>query len=545
MTERSPFFSIIVPVFNTDEQFLSECIASVLDQDFPDWELILVDDASSKPVTITVLELAMRRDPRIRVIRRESNGGIVHASNTALQAARGDWLVLADHDDALEPSALAEIKNVIDTDHSVDYIYTDEFHLQSDGTAIEFQKPDWSPERLRSQMYTCHISAVRRALSDEIGGFRTGFDGAQDYDFVLRITERARRVRHIRKPLYYWRVNPTSFSQVGDTRSQSFEAGRRAVQEHCDRTGIQAVVEHGDAAGVYRVKRKVTGYPRVAIIVPTRGSDAVVWGRSTTPVVDCLRSVRMQSTYQNFEYVVVADTTTPPAVRRDLSALLGNDLTWIDYDKPFNFSDKINRGVASTSAEFVLLLNDDTLVIHPNWFEPMLAHGQQPDVGTVGNMLLFADSRLQCAGHMFVDGNPTHVSFKNPSDDGGFASINFVDREVSGNTGACMLVRRSVFFEVGGLSLRFGNNYNDVDFAMKVTRLGLRHIWTPQSKLFHFESLTRDPTVTGQELNDLHDRWSLELHDEKWAFPSEWDFGSLPPRRIHFRRRWNPRTLAG
>jgi len=535
---------LIVPVFNTDPDFLHYCVASIIDQELSEWEAILVDDASTRLETLNALALADRADPRIRVVRHEANGGIVRASNTALAVANGEWLVLVDHDDALEPSALLEIQNAILSDELVDYVYTNEFHLQPDGTTIEFKKPDWSPERLRSQMYTCHISAVRRSLSESVGGFRDGFDGAQDYDYILRVTERARRVRHIRKPLYYWRVNPASFSQVGETRNQSFEAGRRAVQDHCDRLGIKAHVEHGDAGGVYRVKRQVNGYPRVALVVPTRGSDAIVWGRSTTPIIDCLRSVRMRSSYQNFEYVVVADGSTPSTVRRELHSLLGDDLTWIDYHKPFNFSDKINLGVASTEAEYVLLLNDDTVVINHDWFEPMLALAQEPDVGTIGNMLLFEDSRLQCAGHMFIEGNPTHVSFKEPSDDGGFASINFVNREVSGNTGACFLVRRSTFLSVGGLSLRFGNNYNDVDFAMKISRLGFRHVWTPQSKMFHFESLTRDPTVTGSELNDLHDRWSRELHDEKWTFPIELDFSSLPPRRIPFHAKWRPRRLG-
>ena len=543
MTDSACLFSIVVPVFNTDPVFLNECISSVLDQDFADWELLLVDDASTRDESRGVLETAERLDSRVRVVRRSDNGGIVAASNTALSMARGDWLVLVDHDDALEPTALSEIKAAIDRFPDVDYVYTDEFHLHPDGTAVEFKKPDWSPERFRCQMYTCHISAIRRSLSEEIGGFRAGFDGAQDYDYVLRVVERARAVHHIRKPLYYWRVNPTSFSQVGETRNKSFEAGRSAVEQHCSRVGINATVVHGDAPGVYRLERKYDGYPRVSIIVPTRGSDAIVWGRNTTPVLDCLREIRTKSTYQNFEYVVVADATTPHHVIADLQQLLGSDLVLVAYDKPFNFSDKVNLGATHSTSDYLLLLNDDTLIINRDWFEPMLALIQQDGVGTVGNMLLFEDSRLQCAGHMFVEGNPTHVSFKDPSHDGGFASINFVDREVSGNTGACLLVRRDTYFSVGGLSLTFGNNYNDVDFALKLSRKGLRHLWTPQSKMFHFESLTRDPTVTGSELSNLHDRWSIELHDERWAFPAEWDFNHIPPRRLTFRRQWKPRLL--
>ena len=544
MTGQSSLFSIVVPVFNTDPIFLNECISSILDQDFKDWELILVDDASTNSETSAVLATAGRLDTRIRVIRRPENGGIVAASNTALADATGEWIVLVDHDDALEPTALSEIKAATERFPQVDYIYTDEFHLHPDGSAVEFKKPDWSPERFRCQMYTCHISAVRRTLSEKVGGFRSGFDGAQDYDYVLRIVENARAVHHIRKPLYYWRVNPASFSQVGETRKASFEAGRAAVEQHCERVGINARVVHGSAPGVYRLERTFDDYPRVSIIIPTRGTDAIVWGRNTTPVIDCLRAIRTKSTYQNFEYVVVADSTTPKRVIRELQTLLGSDLVLVDYDKPFNFSDKVNLGALHSTSDYLLLLNDDTLIINRDWFEPMLALIQEDGVGTVGNMLLFEDSRIQCAGHMFIDGNPTHVSFKDPSLDGGFASINLVDREVSGNTGACLLVRNETYFSVGGLSLTFGNNYNDVDFALKLSRRGLRHLWTAQSKMFHFESLTRDPTVSGSELSNLHDRWAIELHDERWAFPSDWDFAHIPPRKVTFHRRWKPRMLC-
>ena len=543
MTREQPLFSIVTPVYNTDPQMLEECIASVLDQSFSSWELLLVDDASTSPATSEVLDRASKIDTRIHVCRRIANGGIVAASNEGIVAATGSWLVLLDHDDALEPSALLELSAVIEREELVDYIYTNEFYLHPDGSAVEFRKPDWSPERLRCQMYTCHLSAIRLSLARKIGGFRPGFDGSQDHDFILRVTEQARKISHIRKPLYYWRVNPQSFSQSNSTKQQAIDSGRRAVQDHCERLGIRATVELGEAPGVYRLRRELTAYPRVSVIIPTRGSSAVVWGRETVPVIDCVRAIRQRSTYQNFEYVVVADSSTPTEVVDQMTRLLGKDLLVVSYSKPFNFSDKINVGATAATSDLLLLLNDDTLIINDDWFEPMIGILNQPDVGTVGNMLFFEDHRLQHGGHCFVSGNPTHIAFKEAVTDGGFASMYIVDREVSGNTGACLLVRRSTFFELGGLSLDFGNNYNDVDFALKVARSGLRSVWTSQSKMFHFESLSRDPTVTGSELGNLHDRWSVELHNERFHDPVEWNFNSLPPTEVRFNRRWRPRAL--
>jgi glycosyltransferase involved in cell wall biosynthesis len=544
MTDQVPYFSIITPVFNTDPVFLEQCIASVLDQSFGDWELIIVNDCSTSPETMEVLQRARVLDPRISVIDNTENRGIVYSSNVALARRRGEWIALLDHDDALEPTALATMKTAVEDHPMVDYLYSDEFYLHPDGTVVEFKKPDWSPERLRCQMYTCHLSVVRSSLIEAVGGFRAGFDGSQDHDFILRVTEKARGVHHVRRSLYYWRVNPDSFSQVSETRNQSFEAGRRAVQEHCDRVAIQATVSRSSHDGVYRVERHLSSYPRVSVIIPTRGSDAIVWGRSIVPVVDCVREIRTRSTYQNLEYVIVVDADTPTYVRARLTDLLGSDLKLVEYGKSFNFSEKINFGAVQATSEFFLLLNDDTRIINDDWLEPMLGLAQQDDVGTVGNMLLFEDSRLQHGGHCFDHGNPTHIAFKEAVVDGGFAALFAVDREVSGNSAACCLVKRTHFFAVGGLSLDFGNNYNDVDFGCKLSRLGLRHVWTPHSRMFHFESLTRDPKVTEDELSRLHDRWSLALHDEKYYQPHEWDFSELPPRRLSFSREWKPRRLA-
>jgi O-antigen biosynthesis protein len=438
---------------------------------------------------------------------RTTNGGIVDASNDALERATGEFVVLLDHDDVLDPHALAEVAAAVDADPEIDYLYSDEDHLTLEGHRVDaFYKPDWSPERLRSQNYCCHLSVLRRRVVDEVGRFRPGFDGSQDYDLILRVSEQARHVHHIPRTLYHWRRLPTSAAASTSAKPYAYDAGRRAIQEHCDRIGIDAVVEEQDPPGTYRVRRKVHGDPLVSIIIPTCGSRGRVWGVERDYVVGAVQSVLEQATHTNVEFVIVADDTTPAPVIAALERLAGDRLKVVWYDRPFNFSEKINLGRQYADGEFLLLLNDDIELISRDFIEVMVGIAQDADVGSVGAKLLFSDGTLQHAGHVY-NGDPYHIFFKWHGSEIGPSSMLKIARECIGVTAACLVIRPEVFDAVGGLSTEFASNFNDVDFALKLRRAGFRNVWTPYAELYHFESVTRDPTVTPEEYALLRRRW--------------------------------------
>ena len=513
----SPRFSIVTPVFDPPPDVLRSTIDSVRDQTLGDWELLLVDDRSTDPRVRSVLEEARASDPRIRVILRPTNGGIVAASNDALAAATGEWIVLLDHDDLLARRALTSVARAIDADPEIDYLYSDEDQLSPKGDHVNaFYKPDWSPERLRAQNYCCHLSVLRAGLVSAIGGFRDGFDGSQDYDLILRVTERARKVHHLPEVLYHWRQLPSSTASGIGAKPYAIDAGRRAIQEHCDRIGLDAVVESKEPPGTYRVRRRVVDPPKVSVIIPTRGSSARVWGVERCFVVEAVRSLIDRGTYENLEFVIVADTSTPQPVVEALRRVVGDRLRLVWFDRPFNFSEKVNLGRVHASGDLLLLLNDDVELVTPDAIETMVGLAVDAAVGSVGAKLLFSDGTLQHAGHVY-NGDPYHIFFKGSSEDSGPFSMLSLERECIGVTAAALMIRPEVFDEVGGFSAAFGNNFNDVDFALKLHEAGYRSVWTPFAVLYHFESVSRDPTVSKDEYDLLHRRWSHRLEHDPYS----------------------------
>jgi glycosyltransferase involved in cell wall biosynthesis len=507
----SPRFSIVTPVYDPPDDVLRAMIDSVLAQTFQDWELILVDDVSPSPQVWATLERAADSDPRIRPFRRESNGGIVAASNDGLEVAMGDFVVLLDHDDLLVFDALAVVEQALRADDTIDYLYSDEDKITPEGhLEQEFYKPDWSPERLRSQNYCCHLSVLRRSLVEEIGRFREGFDGSQDHDLILRITEKARTIHHVPTVLYHWRILPTSAAASSEAKPYAVEAGRRAVQEHCDRVGIDAVVENTQYPGNYCVRRRVKGDPLVSIIIPTCGSQGRVWGVERYYIVDAIRSIIATTEYRNLEFVVVADTTTPPIVIGALQELIGDRLNLVWFDKPFNFAEKMNVGRVHSSGDVLLLLNDDIEVVTPDFIEVLVAIAQEPDVGSVGAKLLYSDGTLQHAGH-FYNTHAYHFYGHWSAEYHGPHAMLAINRDCIGVTAACMAIRPEVWDEVGGMTTDFPNSFNDVDLALKLHTSGYRTVWTPQAVLYHLESVSRDPAVSEEEGQLLVKRWQSLL----------------------------------
>ncbi len=507
MTPRT--FSILTPVFDPPESAFLECVRSVLAQTYQHWEWCIVDDGSTAEWTISALEQLRVLDPRIRIQRRSENGGIARASDDALAMATGEFVILLDHDDLLHEDALAAVNHELWLDSTVDYVYSDEDKVDVDGTYFDvFPKPAWSPERLLCQNYCSHMSAFRRDLAIEVGGFRPGFDGAQDYDLVLRATERARTVVHIPRVLYHWRVVEGSTAGDLDAKPYAVDAGRRAVADALVRRGIDGdVVDAGN--GYHRVRRHLSRTPKVSIIVPTIGTVGRIWGLDISFVVNMIDSVRALSTYPDLEFVVVYDASMSEG---DLAEIcrVGGEVTFVEYDEPFNFSKTCNLGALKASGDILIFMNDDMEVRSPDWVESMIGFLEDQSVGLVGPLLLFDNYLVQSAGHKSAP--PSHFGRGRPPSVAGGPGWPFaLNREVMGVTGACMAIRRPTFFDVGGFSVDFPLNYNDVDFCFKLIQAQFRIIWTPDAELFHFESKSRRTVVDESELALLDRLWGRYL----------------------------------
>ncbi len=382
----APLFSIVTPVYDPPVDVLRDTVASVLAQDFDDWELILVDDCSPSPTVRTVLAELAASDSRIRVIERETNGHIVAASNDGVSAATGEFIALLDHDDLLVDVALARMAEAIEEHPEVDYLYSDEDKVDELGTFYDtFHKPAWSPERQRGQNYTSHLSVLRTEVVRRVGGFHEGYDGSQDHDLVLRVTEQAREVVHVPEVLYHWRSVPGSVASDVNAKPYAAIAGQQAVQHHLERLGIAAEVGQGPVPGLYSISRRLDPARRVSIVIPTRGSSGLVWGVWRVFVIEAVRSLLERTEHANLEVVVVYDEPTPDAVMAELENLLGDRLVPVlSTDEKFNFSRKMNLGFIHSTGDRIVLLNDDVEVRSDRWLEELVAPLDEPDVGMTG-----------------------------------------------------------------------------------------------------------------------------------------------------------------
>jgi GT2 family glycosyltransferase len=537
-----PRFSIVTPVYETPAEVLRETLRSVAGQGFGDWELLLVDDASAAPHVRKILETARQADPRIQVSFRERNGGIVAASNDALALASGEFVLLLDHDDKLHPDALALMHEALAETPEADYAYSDEDNIDVRGRhSGGFFKPDWSPERMRTQMYSCHLSVLRRSLVEQVGGFDPEFEGSQDWDLVLKVSEQARAVLHLPRVLYHWRTLETSAAGGGEAaKPWAFEAGTRALQAHCERTGVQARVERDEVdAGVYHLRPALREQPLVSIVIPTRGQSREVRFEQVVLVEHCVRSIVAKSSYENYEIVVVADSETPPATLAALREIAGERLRLVDYDRPFSFSAKINAGAAASRGEHLLLLNDDIEVATPEWLERMVMYSSIPEIGAVGGRLLLEDGRLQHVVVRFEAGLPGHVYHGFPGDFPGYANDVRVAQNGLAVTGACLMTRRELFERLGGLSEAFPVNYNDVDYCLKLRVDGRRVVYDPDLVMYHFESSSRSSDVADWEKDLLKREWLPLTAVDPYANPNLRH--GMP--RLSARLQWMPRRL--
>ncbi|HEX5610214.1 MAG TPA: glycosyltransferase [Solirubrobacterales bacterium] len=505
-----PRFSVITPVYDTPADVFWAMIGSVLAQTYGDWELCLVDDCSPSPHVAELLAQAEAADPRIRVARRAENGGIVAASNDALAMARGEFLAMLDHDDELHPDALAHVHEALVAEPEADYVYTDEDKIDRAGHhSGPFFKPDWSPERMRTQMYSCHLSVFRRSLVEEVGGFDAEFEGSQDWDMVLKVTERARAVVHVPRVLYHWRMLETSAAGGGEAaKPWAFEAGKRAIQAHCERTGVQARCERDEHdPGVYHLVPELRSEPLVSIVIPTAGQRREVRYEDVVLVEHCVRSIVERSSYEHYEIVVVVDAGTDVEVLDALREIAGARLKIEVFDRPFNFSEKINLGAAASSGEHLLLLNDDMEVIDAEWLQRLVMYSQIEGVGAVGGRLILQDGRLQHVGVRLQNGLPGHHYHGFSGEFRGYGNSVRVAGNYMAVTGACLMTPRALFEQLGGLPADLPVNYNDVDYCLRLRKAGQRVVYDPDLVLFHFESSSRSSAVS---------KWEKELFLKRW-----------------------------
>jgi hypothetical protein len=445
--------------------------------------------------------------------------------NAALSTSHADVAVLSDPRCGVNERALPQLAEIF-LDPSVIVAYSDEEIVDNRGRHLRpIYKPDWSPERFRSQFYIGGLLAVRRpealrsvldsAIDDSVPKVR-GFSLL--WDLVFRLTEQGGTVIHIPEILFGV-TDLDSVSALASRHSAEMLEAAAVLQAHCVRVGINAVVEVSEPGNTFHLRRRPPPSTKVSLIIPTCGSSGTVWGQERVFVIELVESIVQKSTWENLEFVVVADATTPTVVRRALERLCGDRLVWVDYDKPFNFADKIGQGRTASSGEVLLLLNDDMEIISEDFIEELVGLALEPGVGAVGARLLLADGRIQHIGHRYADGT-FHLFAGYDGDYAGPEDMCRVTRECIGVTAACLAVRTETFDEVGGMALDFPNNFNDVDFALRLRDRGLRNIVTPHAVLFHFESVTRDGTVTPEEAHLLFSRWGTQLTSDPYSNPN-------------------------
>lgn len=510
---QKPLISIVIPLYCTPLPYLKELLESVRRQSYENWQLCLADGSPDDKAK-EFIEKHYGREKRIVYRKLEENGGISVNTNEAVALAAGEYLMLCDHDDTLEPDALYEIVKAIN-DTSADVLYTDEDKVSMDGRHYfdpNF-KPDFNLFRLRENNYICHIFVVKKSLTDETGLLRSEFDGAQDFDFILRCCEKAQKITHIPKVLYHWRCHMDSTAADPSSKAYAYEAGRKAVREHYQRLGIDAKVEMTERPGWYRSHVKVQGNPLISVIIPNKDH--------TDDLELCLFSMTRKSTYRNYEILIVENNSEKEETFEYYRKLpdrypKARVLTW---EKEFNYSAINNFAAKEAKGEYLLFLNNDVEILTPDWMEEMLQNCQQENVAAVGAKLYYPDDTIQHAGVVLgLGGIAGHIMCRASKGDPGYFGRMISVQEISAVTAACMMVKKSDFDAVGGLDETFQVAFNDIDLCMKFRAAGKKIIFTPYAELYHYESKSRGLEDTPEkqfrfdkEVKRFQEKWAQQL----------------------------------
>lgn len=484
-----PKLSIVIPAYKTPERYLKEMLQSIKDQTYQNWEVCVADGSPRGESSERVLKKFAEQDKRFKYVILGENKGISGNTNAAMDMATGDFIVLADHDDTIPPHALYECVKAINMDPEYDVIYSDEDKLDMDGKALfdPHFKPDFNPDLLTSVNYICHLFVVNRDLVDAVGGFRQEFDGAQDYDFIFRCTEAARKIYHIPKVLYHWRCHQNSTASNPESKMYAFEAGARAIKAHFQRCNIPVEsVEKGVDFGIYRTKFAIKGEPLVSVVIPNKDhhSDLDL----------CIRSLMEKGTYKNLEFIVVENNSTDKATFSYYERIQKEypNVRVVTWEKGFNFSAINNFGVKHARGEYLLFLNNDTEIIEKDVIREMLGYCQREDVGAVGARLLYQDDTIQhagvvvgfggIAGHTFIGLHRAENSYFHRA---------MCAQDYSAVTAACIMTKKVLFDQVEGFTEELAVAFNDIDFCMKIRSLGKLVVYNPYALLYHYESKSR------------------------------------------------------
>jgi GT2 family glycosyltransferase len=512
-----PKVSIITPVYNPSEGDLAECIKSVLVQVYGNWELCLVDGGSTSRHVKRTLTGFSRCDERIRYVRLWRNQGIVGNSNAALKRATGEYVAFLDHDDTLAPFALYEVVKALSASRDADFLYSDEDKIPAAGRARygPYFKPSWSPDLFLSVMYTCHLGVYRRSLVDRLGGLRAGFDGSQDYDLTLRVTEATDKIVHIPKVLYHWRSVEGSVASSVHEKRYAYEAAKKALGDALERRQIAGRVEDGRELGCYRVRRAIRGTPLVSIVIPIKNRADLLQR--------CILSIRDKTGYEHYELIVVDNQSDDPSTIEYLEQLKREPhVRVLPYDHPFNFAAINNLAAELANGEMLLFLNNDTEVKVPEWLEAMVEQAQRPEVGAVGAKLLYPDNTVQHAGVVLGlrRGVAEHAYKGLPDDDPRYFQNLHVIRNYSAVTGACLMTRKQLFQEVGGFDAEhLPVAFNDVDLCLRLRERGYWIVYTPYAVLYHHESATRGRELDPSEEDYMKTRWKAAIEDDPFYNP--------------------------
>ena len=485
--DYSPLISIAVPAYQTPVEFLRQMIESLIVQTYSNWELCIVNASPDNEEMQKVLAEYSAGDSRVRFCNLKENLGIAENTNCAFAMAKGEFVGLLDHDDLLAPNALYEIVKILQDHPQADALYTDEDKVTTE-LDEHFQphlKPDFNLDLLRSNNYICHFFVVRKSIVEKAGGFRKEFDGAQDYDFIFRCTENAGEVLHVPEILYHWRTHKASTADNPASKMYAFEAGKRAIEAHLERTGTKGEVSHTQDLGFYRVKYPVQGKPLVSVIIPNKDEKETLQ--------TCLEMLEKNTGYQNFEIIIVENNSTTDEIFRYYKELSGNrKIHLLRWGKEFNYSAINNFAVAHAKGEYLLFLNNDVKSINPDWLEEMLGVCQRPEVGGVGAKLIYPDNTIQHAGCVIgMGGIAGHMFVDMPADRTGYLHKASLLQDMSAVTAACLLMKKEVFEQAGGFTEELAVAFNDVDLCLKVRKNGYLIVYDPYVKLYHMESKTR------------------------------------------------------
>ena len=509
----NPKISIIIPMYNTPVNFFEELVDNLIGQTYSNWELCLADGSPEKNEK---LEKIYKKDERIKYKFIGENKGIAGNTNEALSLVTGDFVALLDHDDLLPIFSLYEIVKCINENPDVEFIYTDEDKFEKLGGKRydPYFKSDFAPDTLRANNFICHFSVFKKELMDKLGGFRSKYDGAQDYDILLRMSEETNNIIHIPKILYHWRVHSLSTAKSGGTaKPYAYEAGIKAIQDHIDRIGLKGTVESGNTLGTYKVNYEIQGNPKVSIVIPNK--DYV----KTLKV--CINSIKKLTTYENYEIIIVENNSEENETFEYYKKIDGKDKIKVVYfpEKEFNYSKIINFGVKNSTGDYIVQLNNDTELLTPNWLQEMLGFAQRDDVGAVGAELFYPDNTIQHAGIIIGIGGVAGHVFKNlPKGIHGYFSKDAMIQNLSAVTAACIMTPKSIYDEVGYMDEKFKVAFNDVDFCLKIRQTGKLIVYNPYVQFTHYESKSRGFEDTPEkkkrfqsEVDRFHDKWQSVL----------------------------------